>query len=155
MNASKTPITQNNNILHDNPEQAMQEMILISRMLFKIAERESQALAQNDLMSLAILQDEKEMATNRYQKASEEFRGRLEQFRQVPKTLVDQLEALQKQINEVMQNNNRTVLQMRESARESTQQTLITAQELGQSKPVAFESGWMDAPEGENTEERV
>ena len=61
---------------HDT-SQALNMLIRLTNNLSRLADRETQALAQNDMMSFAILQDEKALVTEQYMKASEEFRSNI------------------------------------------------------------------------------
>ncbi len=124
--------------LPDNPDQALRELIQISNMLLAVSERETQTLAQDDMVSFAILQDEKAIIAKRYALASEAFRARLEDFRQADRNLVKRLETLQRRISEVSQENNIMVGHIRDNAQKTTQKTLLTVQELAQSRPVTF-----------------
>jgi len=103
-----------------------------------LAERESQALAQNDILSFAILQDEKALIAEHYAAASNEFRARLPEFRGMNPALLDRLEALQHRLGEAAKQNNASVSRIYEQSKENTQNTLLSAQELGQSKQVRF-----------------
>lgn len=124
--------------LPKDPVQAVQRLVKISRALLDLSERETQALVQNETVTFAILQDEKEMLADQYTKASEEFRGRLEDFRRIDRALLSQLESIQKKLTEKVQANAVIITQMRARAEKTTQSSLITAQELGQTKPLKF-----------------
>ena len=125
-------------ILAREKTQAVQQLIKLTHNLTDLAERESQALAQNDLVSFAILQDEKAMIAEHYAAASQEFRDRLPEFRGMNPALLDRLENLQNRLGEAARHNNEVVQRMYEQSKESTQNTLISAQELGQMKPTRF-----------------
>ena len=155
MNTAQTEMPSQSQILPEDPVKATYDLIAMSRGLVAIAEREQQALAQNDLMNLAILQDEKDSASRKYQMASEEFRGRIDAFKTVDKALIGQLESLQRNMNDIMSNNNLLVLQMRDKARQSTAETLITAQALGQEKVVTFGGRAWDTPEAPSSTQVV
>ena len=129
---------QQTGFLPKDPVQAVQKLVKISRTLLDLSERETQALVQNDTVTFAILQDEKEMLADQYTKASEEFRSRLEDFRRTDRALLSQLESIQKKLTEKMHANAAIISQMRARAEKTTQSSLITAQELGQSKQVKF-----------------
>ncbi len=119
-----------------NATAAIQRLIHVSQKLVDLSERETQALLQRDMLTFAILQDEKESIANQYTKASEEFRSRLEDFRNVEKPLLGRLEALQKNLAEKTQGNNVIVAQIKQRAETGTQKTLLMAQEYGQQKRV-------------------
>ena len=125
-------------ILAREKTQAVQQLIKLTRNLADLAERETQALAQNDMISFAILQDEKALIAEHYAAASQEFRNRLPEFRGMNPALLDRLEALQHRLGEAARQNNETVKRIYENSKENTQSTLISAQELGQEKPMRF-----------------
>lgn len=114
--------------------QAIGLLIRLTNNLVTLAEREARALAHNDMLAFAILQDEKSLVTEHYMKASEEFRSRLEDFRGTDKNLLDRLEQLQKLLSEKTSNNNHVVTQIYDRAQSKTQSALVTAQELGQNR---------------------
>ncbi len=119
-----------------NATAAIQRLIQVSQKLVDLSERETQALLQRDMLTFAILQDEKESIANQYTQASEEFRARLEDFRSVEKPLLNRLELLQKNLAEKTQGNNVMVAQIKQRAETGTQKTLLMAQEYGQQKRV-------------------
>lgn len=119
---------------------AMRRMIKFSQSLLDLAERETQALLQQDTLSFGVLQDEKEMLAHQYTAASEEFRSRLNQFRSVDKTLIKQLETLQNRLAEKTHENMAFVERMKTKAEKNASKTLFTVQELAQSRPVRFEN---------------
>ncbi len=125
-----------NGILANEKTQALQQLIKITQNLNDLAERESQALAQNDMLSFAILQDEKALIAEHYTAASTEFRGRLNEFRGITPALLDRLEGLQNRLGELSKHNNETIKRIYAQAKKNTQDTLISAQELGQKKPL-------------------
>lgn len=119
-----------------NATAAIQRLIQVSQKLVDLSERETQALLQRDMLTFAILQDEKESIASQYTRASEEFRARLEDFRNVEKPLLNRLETLQKNLAEKTQGNNVMVAQIKQRAEAGTQKTLLMAQEFGQQKRV-------------------
>lgn len=125
-------------VLAREKTQAVQQLIKLTRNLADLAERETQALAQNDMMSFAILQDEKALIAEHYAAASNEFRARLPEFRGMNPALLDRLETLQVRLGDAARQNNDTVKRLYDQSKENTQNTLISAQELGQSKPLSF-----------------
>ena len=125
-------------VLAREKNQAVQQLIKLTRNLTDLAERESQALAQNDMVSFAILQDEKALIAEHYAAASSEFRARLPEFRGMNPDLLDRLESLQVRLGESARHNNDAVKRIYSQSKENTQNTLISAQELGQSKPMRF-----------------
>lgn len=121
-----------------NATAAIQRLIQVSQKLLTLSEKETQALLQRDMLAFAILQDEKESISQEYTRASEEFRTRLDDFRNVEKNLLTRLEGLQKNLAEKAHGNNTIVLQMQRDAEKSTSKTLLMAQEFGQQKRVRF-----------------
>lgn len=119
-------------LLPADPVIAVHKMIKFSKALVEMAERESQALVQNDMLTFAILQDEKEKLGAQYTAASEEFRQRLEAFRRVDRALLMRLEQLQRALGEKSHANNMIVEQIRKRSETNTQQTLLQAQEIAQ-----------------------
>jgi len=119
-------------ILPQEKSQALSALIRITQNLLHLADSEAQALMQNDLTSFAILQDEKSQIAEHYAAASKEFRARIEEFRGADRTLLNRLEALQKDLGEKTSNNNTFVSTIYSRALLKTQSALITAQELGQ-----------------------
>jgi hypothetical protein len=117
---------------------AMHTLIKITEQLCTLAEKETQALVRNDTMIFAILQQEKDLLSRRYAQASAEFRARLDEFRTTDRNLLGRLEVLQKKLSEKTVGNNTIVERMHKRARQQTQGTLITAQELAQKHQVYF-----------------
>lgn len=123
-----------------NAAGTMQQLIRISHQLVQLAENETQALVQQDMLAFAIMQHEKEKLAEQYTAASEQFRTRIEEFRNVDRNLLTQLETLQKTLAEKTQGNNAIIENIKSRAQQNTQQTLITVQELAQIKPVRIDS---------------
>lgn len=123
-----------------NATAAIQRLIQVSQKLLALSEKETQALLQRDMLAFAILQDEKESMTQEYTRASEEFRARLDDFRNVEKNLLSRLEGLQKNLAEKAHGNNTLVLQVQRAAETKTNKTLLMAQEYGQQKRVRFQN---------------
>ncbi|MCK6418093.1 MAG: hypothetical protein L6Q57_04030 [Alphaproteobacteria bacterium] len=113
-----------NKILPDAPLSAVQAMIKISEQLLNIAHRESQALVQQDILTLSVLQDEKEAAAHKYAAASQEFRDRLKSFRTVDKTLIRKLESLQNALADQSRANNIIVSKIQENAKRLTEKLM-------------------------------
>lgn len=132
-------MTDTKNILSDKPDVAMQDLIKVTRRLVNLAGREAQALATNDLMTFAIMQDEKAQLAERYVTMSREFRARVDEFRSIDSSLLDRLDALQKELADVFKDNNKSVNRVMGYARETTRSTLFSAQELAQKHPVEFQ----------------
>lgn len=125
-------IKQGPNVLSGNINLAMREMIRISEKLVYIAEDETHSLVRGDLMQFAVAQKEKEKLSSRYTKASEEFRGRIEDFKKADKALVQKLDTLQNEIKQKTECNNRMIDQIKQKSMANTKATLMTAQDLGQ-----------------------
>lgn len=123
-------------LLPSDTAQALKFLIMISEKLIAIAEKETQVLIQNDMMAFSIIQDEKDALSVRYARASEEFRERLEEFRNADETLIAQLEKLQNQLGEITHSNKEIVSQMFLRSKKNVNESLITAQELAQQKPM-------------------
>lgn len=123
-------------LLPDNTHKAIEMMARLTEGLLEMAERETQALVQNDMFTFAILQNEKFAATEDYARAAGEFRARLESFRGTDKALLEHLETLQARLGEKMKSNNKIVAGLKNKAVESTSGSLFTVQELAQKHPV-------------------
>ena len=132
------PAIREQQLLPPNKEQAIKVMMNITENLINFSERESQVLAQNDMMTLAVMQDEKTLITQRYVQLAQEFRNRLEEFRGVNPALLDKLEALQNTLSENSRHNNKILDQIQARAKKNTQNVLFSAQQLAQSYPVKF-----------------
>jgi hypothetical protein len=116
--------------------QALNTLIKATQALIAMADKETQALAQNDIVTFHILQDEKEFLGGRYEKLSVEFRGRLEEFRGADRGLLDRLEKMQNLLAEKTDSNNDVVMDIRDRAQRKTQSSLLTVQEMAQKRPV-------------------
>ncbi len=126
------------NILPTERTQALNTLIRATQALVELSDKETQALAQSDMLSLNILQDEKEFLIARYQKLSQEFRDRLEDFRDADRGLLDRLEKMQLLLGEKAHGNNDTVIDIRDRSQRRTQSSLFAAQELAQQVPVRY-----------------
>lgn len=118
--------------LSKDPAVALREMIRITKSLCDMADQETQALVTNNMLPFAFLQMEKEKLVERYQVTAEEFRRRLEEFRNSDPALIKQLEKLQHDLREKSLSNNAMVEQIRKRSLSSTMESLFMAQELGQ-----------------------
>ena len=147
-----TQAQQNN--LPAQPEQAMQLLCKLSQSLIDLAEQESQALIQKDMLAFAILQDEKERLSKNYLGASQEFRTRLNEFRRLDKSIISRLEKLQDNLGERTNDNNRLIAQIKEQAERNTQHSMLIAQEYSDSPRTTFASPLSDMAqtEGETTD---
>ncbi len=126
------------NILPQDTSRALNMLIRLTNNLSNLADREAQALAQGDMVTFAILQDEKALVTEQYMSASEEFRSNVNTYRGAEKSLLDRLENLQKELGEKTKSNNDTVQSIYERAQSRTQSSLLTAQEFGQDQRIRF-----------------
>lgn len=120
------------------PEQAMQILCKLSQSLIDLAEQESQALIQKDMLAFAILQDEKERLSKNYLGASQEFRTRLNEFRRLDKSIINRLEGLQNNLGERTNDNNRLIAQIKAQAERNTQHSMLIAQEYADSPRATF-----------------
>ncbi len=132
--------TTQNTELPEQPEIAVQYLCKLSKSLIDIAERESQALIQKDMLAFAVLQDEKERLSVNYLNASKNFRERLNDFRRVDQSIIGRLESLQSDLGERTNDNNRLISQIKSQAERNTQHSLVIAQEYGKSQRASFPS---------------
>lgn len=128
------------NNLPAQPEQAMQLLCKLSQSLIDLAEQESQALIQKDMLAFAILQDEKERLSKNYLGASQEFRTRLNEFRRLDKSIIGRLEKLQNNLGERTNDNNKLIAQIKAQAERNTQHSMLIAQEYADSPRSTFSS---------------
>lgn len=124
----------NINMLAADPETAMRQLVRLTRELVKFAEAETGALVRGDMIKLAATQDDKEKLARQYSKASEEFRSRIEQFRGIDKKIIAELEAAQAELARKSEENNVLMARLRARSYGGTHTTLLTAQEMGQSR---------------------
>ncbi len=134
--SSKTAVKAN--ILPADKSGALNTLIRITKNLNALADREAMALAQNDLLSFSILQDEKEIVAQQYSRASGEFRINLNNYRGADVGLLDRLESLQKELGEKTKANNDTVAKIYERSKTKTQNALLAAQEIGQNHHIVL-----------------
>ncbi|MBL4805564.1 MAG: hypothetical protein JKY71_11965 [Alphaproteobacteria bacterium] len=125
-------------ILPEDATQATNSLIRLTKSLCLMADREASAIAHDDMMALAILQDEKAKLAGQYMQACEEFRDRIEEFRSVDTALIGRLEKLQKELGERAHSNNESAEQLYNNAKTRTQSSLLAAQEIGQSVHVRY-----------------
>lgn len=130
-----------NAMLVEDPNLAIKTIIKMTQSLIIMAEKESQALAKNDMLSLAILQDEKETITQRYVKISQEFRTRIEEFRGVDRNELDKLEKLQVELSNISKDNNAVLDRIQKRSQKKTATNMFTVQELAQNHTVFNENG--------------
>lgn len=126
------PTQHKQNILPKNVDRAIGVLIAISRDLLHLAHEEHQSLVTLDHMRFAYAQKEKESLSQRYAQASEEFRGRLGAMRMADRGLIAQLNALQTELRDTTEYNNRMVEDIKRRTCATTQSSLFIAQEMGQ-----------------------
>lgn len=98
-------MTDAKNILSKDPRQAVQEMLTITEELVARMEIETNAVASNDGTTFTMNEMNKEHVADLYTKAANEFRARLDEFRQVDKNLLGKLDAAQKSLGQSTKNN--------------------------------------------------
>lgn len=102
---------QNNTIANDapllspRPQQAVLDMIRMTDAVRVLMEQEMNAMVVNDTASFAGLGHKKEKAATIYQKASQEFQTRLEEFRPLDKSLIRELERTQSELHAITKEN--------------------------------------------------
>jgi hypothetical protein len=111
-----------------SPVTAVQHLIRVSQSLLMLAEKETQALLTNDMLAFSIIQYEKEKLAADYAKSSENFRGRLEEFRNMEPNLLARLEKLQRDLAEKASGNNLLVDRIRKRVFANAQKGLQAAQ---------------------------
>lgn len=119
-------------VLDRNVNLALRELVTISRKLVSLAESETQALVCGDMLRFACVQQDKESLASRYAKASEEFRGRLEEFRASDRAQLMQLDRLQDELKLKTEGNNMMIASIKKRSSAKTQSTLFSVQELAQ-----------------------
>ncbi len=119
-------------------ETTLNKLCDLSQKLLELAERESQALIQNDSVAFSVLQDDKEILSKSYLKASEEFRNNIGAFRRANTKIIERLEALQSQLGIRTNDNNKLIGQIHERAQSNTNRSLLLAKEYGGSKRARF-----------------
>ena len=133
------------------PQNALNNLCKLSQSLLDIAEQESQALVQNDLLAFAILQDEKEKLSLHYLDASQDFRNRINVFRRVDRSMLDRLEEIQDKLSERTNDNNKLINQIRQNAERFVEHNMKTAKEYGQSNRVTVNPASTQPGENDTT----
>lgn len=125
---------ENLNFLAMDANVAVSQLIKLTQNLVDYAEQETGALVRNDSIRLAGIQHDKEKMALKYARCSAEFRARIEEFRNVDRTLLDQLESAQNDLSRKTAENNILIsqAQRRQAHTSKTQMTLLAAQEYGQ-----------------------
>ena len=131
-------VLQKDTVLPTDQSKALNMLIRLTQNLSNLADREATALAQNDMLAFAILQDEKSLVMEQYIKASEEFRTNVNVYRGADEGLLNRLERLQKDLGEKTKTNNDVVHTIYERAQNRTQSSLLAAQEIGQKTHISF-----------------
>lgn len=131
------PATTEQQVLPADPHIALKAIIKATENLVEFSNREAQALAKNDYMDFAIMQDEKTVLTERYVKMSQEFRNRLVQFRGSDPGLLDRLEKLQIELGENAQHNNDIIDRIQKKSEKKAYNALLEIQELNQNRAAA------------------
>lgn len=119
-------------VLGQDVNSALRELVRLSKRLIEFADQETQCLMKNDHINFAFTQRDKDSLAQRYAKASEEFRTRLEEFRVADKGLLMQLDRLQSELRNKTHDNNVMIEQIKKRSAANTQSTLFTVQEMGQ-----------------------
>jgi hypothetical protein len=88
-----------------DPRQAVEEMIKITEELTARIETESNAVATNDGTTFTMNEMNKEHVADMYQQAANEFHERINEFKQVDKTLITKLEKAQNSLGQSTKNN--------------------------------------------------
>ncbi len=118
--------------LSQDVNEALRQLVKISKRLVEFTDQETQSLIKQDHMSFALVQRDKERLADRYAQACGEFQERLEEFRSADKGLILQLDQTQNTLREKTENNNEMIARIKERAQANTQATLFTVQEMGQ-----------------------
>lgn len=92
-------------VLPDDPVQAIEKLIRITRELSDILESEAQAIALRDEVRMLDTSARKDKILPQYESAAREFKARVEEFGGVDSTLLDQLEAEQDHLAAVTRGN--------------------------------------------------
>lgn len=129
-------------ILPSEKTQAVQHLIKLTDSLITLSEREAQGLAQNDMVSFAILQDEKASLAEHYARASAEFRDRLHEFRGMSSALLDRLEQKQNRLGAISAENNAIVTRLYARAEENAKTGLKTARDHQEKTKVNFDTAY-------------
>jgi|GEM_PF-1474263 len=127
---------QTQSILPRNVDRAVEMLIALTQDLLHITHEEHGSLVTLDHMRFAYAQKEKESLSLRYAQASEEFRGRLGAFRMADRALIADLNALQSDLQNITESNNRLIDDIMRRTQATTQSSLFIAQEMGQHAPI-------------------
>lgn len=92
-------------LLSNEPRQAVEEMIKLTNGLGELIEAESAAVATNDGTTFSTNEMNKEAAIEAYERAAAEFHNRINEFRQVDKSLIAKLNEAQDSLKGSTNNN--------------------------------------------------
>lgn len=98
-------MTEQKQLLSSDPRQAVEEMIKITEEMTARIEIESHAVSINDGTTFTTNEMNKEQVAEMYQNAANEFHQRINEFRQVDKSLIGRLEAAQQSLGQSTKNN--------------------------------------------------
>jgi len=121
-----------------SPQQVMHQLCTQTQSLIDIAEQESQALVQNDLLAFAVLQDEKESLSTRYQNTAQTFQDRLNEFRNVNQISITRLEKLQEELRTASEENNVLLQRIEQGAKTAIKTGTENAYTFGTSDRATF-----------------
>ena len=107
-------MTENKQILANEPRQAVEEMITLTEELVARIEIESNAVATNDGTTFTTNEPSKEHVADLYSKAADEFHGRIHEFKGVDKALIAKLDAAQKSLGQTTKNNLKLLKKLQE-----------------------------------------
>jgi hypothetical protein len=119
-------------LLSSSTSIALRSMIRISTKLCDISDQETQKIAQEDFVGLALMQNKKKALAEDYAQMSQEFHARLEDFKGADQALLGALKDLQLTLGEKAQTNSANLKEMMSKLQQNTQSTLLAAQTIGQ-----------------------
>lgn len=91
--------------LPEDPQQAVETMLRITEEMIARIEIETNAVAINDGTTFTMNEQNKETVIDVYQQAANEFHERVNEFRNVDKTLIEKLDMAQKSLGESTKTN--------------------------------------------------
>ena len=100
----------NEKILPEEPNMAIQKMIELAEECLNILQAESDRMTINDMVKFTVSAAEKDQIFDYYAKAAAEFKPRVDELQgKVDPSLVTKLQQLQLQIGELAQANNERI----------------------------------------------
>jgi hypothetical protein len=102
-------------VLSNDPRQAVEEMLKITEELVARIETETSAVATNDGTTFTMNEENKESVANVYEKAADEFHARLHDFDRVDKGLIEKLSAAQQSLGQSTKNNLKLLAKLQEA----------------------------------------